>query len=125
MKISDDLQTSLTVAAPGAGRMGHDDAGLEHLLYPLTFDDETAEVLQHAGADIDRVRETLTEFLPEELESLEDDGRQPRLTLGVQRVLSLAAARADSAGRDELTGPDVLVAMFDEGDSYALQVLEG
>jgi ATP-dependent Clp protease ATP-binding subunit ClpA len=125
MKISDDLQISLTVAISEAGRMGHEYAGLEHLLYALTFDDETAEVLRHAGADLDRVRETLTEYLSEELESLEDDGRQPRLTLGVQRVLSLAAARADSAGRDELTGPDVLVAMFDEGDSYAIQVLEG
>ena len=125
MKISDDLQITLTVAVSEAGRMGHEYAGLEHLLYALTFDDETAEVLKHAGADLDRVRETLTEYLSEELESLEENGRQPRLTLGVQRVLSLAAARADSAGRDELTGPDVLVAMFDEGDSYAVQVLEG
>jgi ATP-dependent Clp protease ATP-binding subunit ClpA len=125
MKISDDLQISLTVAVSEAGRMGHEYAGLEHLLYALTFDDETAEVLRHAGADIDRVRETLTEYLSEELESLEDERREPRLTLGVQRVLSLAAARADSAGRDELTGPDVLVAMFDEGDSYAIQVLDG
>ncbi|HEY2291701.1 MAG TPA: ATP-dependent Clp protease ATP-binding subunit ClpA [Thermoanaerobaculia bacterium] len=125
MKISDDLQISLTVAISEAGRMGHEYAGLEHLLYALTFDDETAEVLRHAGSDLDRVRETLTEYLSEELESLADDGRQPRLTLGVQRVLSLAAARADSVGRDELTGPDVLVAMFDEGDSYAIQVLEG
>jgi len=124
MKISDDLQISLTVAVSEAGRMGHEYAGLEHLLYALTFDDETAEVLKHAGADLDRVRETLTEYLSEELESLEENGRQPRLTLGVQRVLSLAAARADSVGRDELTGPDVLVAMFDEGDSYAIQVLE-
>ncbi len=124
MKISDDLHISLTVAVSEAGRMGHEYAGLEHLLYALTFDDETAEVLKHAGADLDRVRETLTEYLSEELESLGDNDRQPRLTLGVQRVLSLAAARADSAGRDELTGPDVLVAMFDEGDSYAVQVLE-
>ncbi|MFL6260510.1 MAG: ATP-dependent Clp protease ATP-binding subunit ClpA [Thermoanaerobaculia bacterium] len=124
MKISDDLQITLTVAVSEAGRMGHEYAGLEHLLYALTFDDETAEVLRQSGADLDRVRETLTEYLSEELETLEDNGRQPRLTLGVQRVLSLAAARADSAGRDELTGPDVLVAMFDEGDSYAIQVLE-
>src|SRR5436305_11790837 len=125
MKISDDLQISLTVAVSEAGRMGHEYAGLEHLLYALTFDDETAEVLKHAGADLDRVRETLTEYLSEELESLEENDRQPRLTLGVQRVLSLAAARADSVGREELTGPDVLVAIFDEGDSYAIQVLEG
>ncbi len=123
MKLSDDLQISLTVAISEAGRLGHEYAGLEHLLYALTLDDETAEVLKHAGADINQVRETLTEYLSDELESV-DGGRQPRLTLGVQRVLSMAAARADSSGKEEIDGPDVLVAMFDEADSYAIQVLE-
>jgi ATP-dependent Clp protease ATP-binding subunit ClpA len=124
MKISADLQISITVAISEAERMGHEYAGLEHLLYALTFDDDTAEVLKHAGADLDNVRETLTEYLSEELESTEHGGRQPRLTLGVQRVLALAAARADSSGREEIHGPDVLVALYDEADSYAIQVLE-
>ena len=123
MRISDDLQISLTVAISEAERREHEYAGLEHLLYALTFDEETAAVLKHAGADLDRVRETLDAYLSDELESV-DDGDQPRLTLGVQRVLSLAAARADSSGRDELSGPDVLVAMFEEPDSYAVLVLE-
>jgi ATP-dependent Clp protease ATP-binding subunit ClpA len=123
MKLSDDLQISLTVAISEAGRLGHEYAGLEHLLYALTLDDDTAEVLKHAGADINQVRDTLTEYLSDELESI-DGGRQPRLTLGVQRVLSMAAARAGSSGKDEIDGTDVLVAMFDEADSYAIQVLE-
>ncbi len=124
ISLSDDLQISLTVAIAEAERMGHEYAGLEHLLYALTFDEETAEVLKNAGANLGRVRETLTEYLAEELESVGNAGAQPRLTLGVQRVLQLAAARADSTGRGEITGPDVLVAMFDEADSYAVQVLE-
>jgi ATP-dependent Clp protease ATP-binding subunit ClpA len=124
MKISDDLQISLTVAIAEAERMGHEYAGLEHLLYALTFDEETAEVLQHAGADLGRVRETLTEYLSEELETVGNAGHQPRLTLGVQHVLAMAAARADSSGKEEINGPDVLVAMFDEPDSYAILVLE-
>ncbi|HEX4495288.1 MAG TPA: ATP-dependent Clp protease ATP-binding subunit ClpA [Thermoanaerobaculia bacterium] len=124
MKISADLQISITVAISEAERMGHEYAGLEHLLYALTFDDDTAEVLKHAGADLDNVRETLTEYLAEELESTEHGGRQPRLTLGVQRVLALAAARVESSGREEINGPDVLVALYDEADSYAVQVLE-
>jgi ATP-dependent Clp protease ATP-binding subunit ClpA len=124
MNISDDLQISLAVAVSEAGRMGHEYAGLEHLLYALTFDDETSEVLRHAGADIDRIRETLTEYLAEELERIDDEQLEPRLTLGVQRVLNLAAARAGSSGRNEVTGPDVLVALFEEADSYAVQVLE-
>ena len=124
MKLSDDLQISLSVAVSEAGRLGHEYAGLEHLLYALTFDDETAGVLKHSGADIDRVREDLTEYLSEELEKIDDDDLQPRLTLGVQRVLSLAAARVGGSGKEEITGPDVLVALFDEPDSYAVQVLE-
>jgi ATP-dependent Clp protease ATP-binding subunit ClpA len=124
MKLSDDLQISLSVAVSEAGRLGHEYAGLEHLLYALTFDDETAGVLKHSGADVDRVREDLTEYLSEELEKVDDEDLQPRLTLGVQRVLSLAAARVSTSGKDEITGPDVLVALFDEPDSYAVQVLE-
>jgi ATP-dependent Clp protease ATP-binding subunit ClpA len=125
ISLSEDLHISLTVAIDEAKRMGHEYAGLEHLLYALTFDEETAEVLKNAGANLGRVRETLTEYLAEELESLgSNGGAPPRLTLGVQRVLSMAAARADSTGRGEITGPDVLVAMFDEADSYAVQVLE-
>ncbi|HSG38510.1 MAG TPA: AAA family ATPase, partial [Thermoanaerobaculia bacterium] len=124
MKLSNDLQISLTVAVSEAGRMGHEYAGLEHLLYALTFDDETSEVLRHAGTDIDRVRESLLEYLSEEIETIEEDDLQPRLTVGVQRVLSLAAARVGGSGKAEIKGSDLLVAMFDEGDSYAVQVLE-
>ena len=124
MKLSEDLQISLTVAVSEAGRLGHEYAGLEHLLYALTFDSDTALVLKHAGADIDRVREDLSEYLADELERMGEEDLQPRLTLGVQRVLSIAAARVSSASRDEINGPDVLVALFDEPDSYAIQVLE-
>ncbi|HKI01854.1 MAG TPA: AAA family ATPase [Thermoanaerobaculia bacterium] len=124
MKLSEDLQISLTVAISEAGRLGHEYAGLEHLLYALTFDDDTAVVLRNAGADLDRVREDLSEYLSEELEKIDDEDLQPRLTLGVQRVLSMAAARVGSSGKDEINGSDVLVAMFDESDSYAVQVLE-
>ena len=124
MKISADLQISISVALSEAERMGHEYAGLEHLLYALTFDDDTAEVLKHAGADLTSVRETLGEYLSEELESTAHGGQPPRLTLGVQRVLSMAAARVGSSGRDEIKVPDVLVALYDEADSYAIQVLE-
>jgi ATP-dependent Clp protease ATP-binding subunit ClpA len=125
MKISADLQISITVALSEAERMGHEYAGLEHLLYALTFDDDTAEVLKHAGADLANVRETLGEYLSEELESTAHGGQPPRLTLGVQRILLMAEARVGSSGREEINGPDVLVAMYDEADSYAIQVLEG
>ena len=124
MRLSEDLEIALSVAVSEAGRLGHEYAGLEHLLYALTFDDETAGVLRNAGADLDRVREDLSEYLSEELEKVDEEGLEPRLTLGVQRVLSMAAARVENSGKNEIRGSDVLVAMFDEPDSYAIQVLE-
>jgi len=124
MRLSEDLEIALSVAVSEAGRLGHEYAGLEHLLYALTFDDETAGVLRNSGADLDRVREDLSEYLSEELEKVEEDGLEPRLTLGVQRVLSMAAARVEHSGKNEIKGSDVLVAMFEEPDSYAIQVLE-
>jgi ATP-dependent Clp protease ATP-binding subunit ClpA len=124
MRLSQDLQISLTVALSEAGRLGHEYAGLEHLLYALTFDEETSKVLRSSGADLQRVQEDLSEYLEEELDRLEDDGSEPRLTLGVQRVLAMAAARVQSSGKKEVAGSDVLVALFDERDSYAAQVLE-
>jgi ATP-dependent Clp protease ATP-binding subunit ClpA len=127
MKLSQDLQISLTVAVSEAGRLGHEYTGLEHVLYALTFDDETAKVLEHAGADVKKVRDELAHYLEDELEpaSKRKRNREPRLTLGVQRALGLAAAKVESSGKDEILGSDVLVAMFDEPDCYAVLILEG
>ena len=65
MRLSDDLQISLSLAMSEAGRLGHEYAGLEHLLYALTFDDEASEVLRHAGADVRRVQQRLADYLAE------------------------------------------------------------
>jgi ATP-dependent Clp protease ATP-binding subunit ClpA len=127
MKLSQDLQISLTVAVSEAGRLGHEYTGLEHVLYALTFDEETAKVLEHAGADVQKVRDELAHYLEDELEpaAKRKRNREPRLTLGVQRALGLAATKVESAGKDEILGSDVLVAMFDEPDCQAVEILEG
>src|SRR5215813_6238278 len=101
MKLSQDLEIALNVALSEAERLGHEYAGAEHLLFALTFDPETNEVLGHAGADVAGLRRTLATYLQEELERLEDEDRDPpRLTLALQRALGLAAARAESTGRE-------------------------
>ena len=104
MKLSQDLQISLTVAVSEAGRLGHEYTGLEHVLYALTFDEETSRVLAHAGADVKKVRDELAHYLEDELEpaAKRKRNREPRLTLGVQRALGLAAAKVESAGKDEI-----------------------
>ena len=70
MKLSRDLQISLSVAMSEAGRLGHEYAGLEHILYALTFDEETGKVLRHAGADLPQLQERLSEYFAESLESI-------------------------------------------------------
>ena len=70
MKLSQDLQISLSVALSEASRLRHEYAGVEHLLYALTLDDATAEVLRHhAGANVDRLRKRLEGYLENEVES--------------------------------------------------------
>ena len=131
MKISQDLQISLTVAMTEADRLRHEYAGLEHLLYALTLDQETAAILRHSGADVERLKKRLEGYLSEELESIEagETWIEPRLSIGFQRVLARAQAHIEGARRDdeseaELEGADLLVAMFYEGDSYAVHFLE-
>ena len=66
MRLSQDLEIALTVAVTEAGRLGHEYAGPEHLLYALTFDEATGKVLRHAGADLDLLRRRLGDRLEEE-----------------------------------------------------------
>jgi ATP-dependent Clp protease ATP-binding subunit ClpA len=125
MRLSQDLQITLSLAMSEAGRLGHDYAGLEHILYALTFDDEASEVLRHSGADVQRVQRQLADYLSEELEGYEteDGAAEPRLSLAAQRSLARAAVRVEGSGREEILGSDLLVAMLDEPESYALDLL--
>ncbi|HEX3129624.1 MAG TPA: AAA family ATPase [Thermoanaerobaculia bacterium] len=126
MRLSQDLQISLSLAMSEAGRLGHEYAGLEHLLYALTFDDEASGVLRHAGADVRRVQKLLADYLEEEIEGLDvDEGElEPRLSLAAQRTLARAAVRVEGTGRDEIRGSDLIVAMFEEPESYAVDLLQ-
>jgi ATP-dependent Clp protease ATP-binding subunit ClpA len=109
-----------------AGRLGHEYAGLEHLLYALTFDDEASDVLRHAGADVRRVQKLLADYLEEEIEGLEaEEGElEPRLSLAAQRTLARAAVRVEGTGREEIRGSDLIVALFEEPESYAIDLLQ-
>ncbi len=133
MKISQELQISLTVAMTEAGRLHHEYTGLEHLLYALSLDQGTATVLRHSGANVERLKQRLEGYLAEEVESVEVEANwiEPRLSLGFQRVLARAQAHVEGARKDglddsepELDGVDLLVAMFYESDSYAVHFLE-
>jgi len=125
MTISEDLQISLSVAVTEAAHKGHEYAGLEHLLYALLLDDEASTVVRHSGGDVSALKAALEAYLDEQVESLpEADRREPIPTRGFQRVLARAAAHCEGAGKDEVSTTSVLVALFDEDDSYARSLLQ-
>jgi ATP-dependent Clp protease ATP-binding subunit ClpA len=125
MKLSQELEVTIQVAFSESDRRGHSLATLEHLLYALLHDEETREVLRHAGADVEKLKKALDRFLDREVPK-RPAGASAEVTptLAFQRVIQLAAMQMGSAGKDEVRGPHVLVAIFNEPDSHAAHLLE-
>ncbi|XXU12116.1 ATP-dependent Clp protease ATP-binding subunit ClpA [Sorangium sp. So ce854] len=124
MRISPEVEIAFSLATREASRRRHEFVTIEHLLYALLFDEETAEVLRHAGGDTPALKKKLERFLDEEIEALpEDADTSPTLSLGFQRVVGRAAMHVQSSGKKELKGANVLVAMFAERDCPAVTIL--
>ncbi|WP_437595202.1 ATP-dependent Clp protease ATP-binding subunit ClpA [Sorangium sp. So ce590] len=124
MRISPEVEIAFSLATREASRRRHEFVTIEHLLYALLFDEETAEVLRHAGGDTPLLKKKLERFLDEEIEALPDDAdTSPTLSLGFQRVVGRAAMHVQSSGKKELKGANVLVAMFAERDCQAVTLL--
>ncbi|MCB9556285.1 MAG: ATP-dependent Clp protease ATP-binding subunit ClpA [Deltaproteobacteria bacterium] len=126
MKLSPDLQISISVAVNEAANRGHEYVSLEHLLFALLHDSETQETLRHCGADVKRLRKRVEDYLNDEVEQLDPERRHgpPQPTVGFQRVLSRAAAHVEGAGREQVFGHNVLIAMYAESDSWAVHFLQ-
>src|SRR5271165_6072274 len=125
MRISPEVEIALSVAASDAARRRHEYVTIEHLLYALLLDQTTANVVRHAGGDPSSLKKRLEQYLSDELEQLsEDEARTPAMSLGVQRAIRRAASHVKSSGKDEVTGANVLVAMFQEQDSYGVKLME-
>src|SRR5205823_5967187 len=125
MRISPEVEIALSLAANEAARRRHEYVTLEHLLYALLFDEATAQVVRHAGGDPAVIKKELEQFMSEQLESIaEDMYSTPTASLGVQRAIRRAVAHVQSSGKDQVTGANVLVAIFAERDSPAVSLLE-
>jgi ATP-dependent Clp protease ATP-binding subunit ClpA len=125
MRISPEVEIALSVAASDAARRRHEYVTLEHLLYALMLDETTAGVVRHSGGDPAVLKKRLDRYLTEQLESLpEETTFTPAPSLGVQRAIRRAVNHVKSSGKEEVTGANVLVAMFAERDSYAVALLE-
>ena len=123
--ISRELQVTLQLAMQEAVDRRHEYVCLEHLLYAMLHDVTATDILRNCGADLDALRAKLRKFLDEQLETVpKGKAFQPHYAPGVQRALQRAAVHAQSAGRAEINGSGVLVAMFHETESHAIFFLE-
>jgi ATP-dependent Clp protease ATP-binding subunit ClpA len=124
-QLSRSLDKTLRRAFALANARHHEYATLEHLLMALSEDPDAVAVLRACAVDIERLRATLTDFLDHELSGLVVEGTvDARPTSGFQRVLQRAAIHVQSAGRSEVTGANVLVALFSERESHAVYFLQ-
>src|SRR5215204_5214471 len=123
--LSKNLERSLHRAFGLAGERRHEYATLEHLLLAMTEDDDAVPVLKACGVDIDRLRHDLETFIDNRLKGIiTQNPSEPLPTAGFQRVVQRAAVHVQSSGRKEVTGANVLVALFSERDSHAVSFLE-
>ena len=123
--LSSNLEQSLHRALALANERHHEYATLEHLLLSLTEDQDAVAVLRACGVDIDGLRRDLSDYIDEELSSLiTNRTEEAKPTAGFQRVLQRAAIHVQSSGREEVTGANVLVAVFSERESNAVYYLQ-
>jgi len=123
--LSRNLEQSLHRALALATERNHEFSTLEHLLLSLTEDQDSISVLRACGVEIEQLRSDLTDFIDNELENLATAKlTEPKPTAGFQRVVQRAAIHVQSSGREEVTGANVLVAIFSEREAHAVYFLQ-
>ncbi|MCB1353188.1 MAG: ATP-dependent Clp protease ATP-binding subunit ClpA [Rhodobacteraceae bacterium] len=123
---SSTLEAAIHNALGHANQRKHELATLEHLLLALLDEPDAARVMKACGVEIEALRKTIVAFLDEELDALVSDieGSEAAPTTGFQRVIQRAAIHVQSSGRSEVTGANVLVAIFAERESHAAYFLQ-
>lgn len=123
--LSRNLEQTLHRALAMAGDFRHEFATLEHLLLALVEDTDALAVMKACGVSTTRVRDELVNFLQNEfMQNPPDYTEDPKPTSGFQRVIQRAIIHVQSSGREEVTGGNVLVALFSERESHAVFFLQ-
>ncbi len=123
--LSRNLEQTLHRALALATERRHEYATLEHLLLALVEDQDAVPVFRACGVDADRLRQDISEFVDTELDNLKSGaGGDPKPTAGFQRVVQRSVIHVQSSGREEVTGANVLVALFSERESHAVYFLQ-
>ena len=121
--IAQELEVSLHMAFMEARQKRHEFITVEHLLLTLLDNPSASEVIKACAADVDDLRKALAEFVTEHTPILAGEDVDTQPTLGFQRVIQRAILHVQSSGKKEVTGANVLVAIFGEKDSHAVYFL--
>ncbi|WKE67247.1 ATP-dependent Clp protease ATP-binding subunit ClpA [Gallaecimonas kandeliae] len=123
--LNKELEQSLNDAFRRARNERHEYLTVEHLLMTLLDNSAAAEALLACGADLAQLRSELGSFIDQTTPRIpeDDDDRETQPTLGFQRVLQRAVFHVQSSGKEEVTGANVLVAIFGEQESQAVYIL--
>ena len=123
--LSRNLEQTLHRALGHASERRHEYATLEHLLLSLTEDQDAVAVLRACGVDLDQLSIDVANFIDTELDGIRSERTQePKPTAGFQRVVQRAVVHVQTSGREEVTGANVLVALFSERESHAVFFLQ-
>ena len=118
------LEETLHRAVAFANERKHEYATMEHLLLALIDDKDAAGVMNACDVDMEVLRKNLVNFLDNEKSLIGDEGEDAKPTPGFQRVMQRAVIHVQSSGRDDVTGANVLVAIFSERESHAAYFLQ-
>ena len=122
--LSRSLEQALHRAIKLASDRHHEYATLEHLLLALMDDADAAQVMKACNVDTEALRRAVQKYVDDELVTLViEDGEEAKPTTGFQRVVQRAVLHVQNSGRDEVTGANVLVALFTERESHAVYFL--
>jgi len=122
--LSRSLEQALHRAIKLASDRHHEYATLEHLLLSLMDDADASQVMKACNVDTEALRRAVQKYVDEELVTLViEDGEEAKPTTGFQRVVQRAVLHVQNSGRDEVTGANVLVALFTERESHAVYFL--
>jgi ATP-dependent Clp protease ATP-binding subunit ClpA len=121
--IAQELEVSLHMAFMDARQKRHEFITVEHLLLALLDNPSASEVLRACAANVEELRKLLTDFINEHTPIVTGDEVDTQPTLGFQRVIQRAILHVQSSGKKEVTGANVLVAIFGEKDSHAVYFL--
>jgi ATP-dependent Clp protease ATP-binding subunit ClpA len=123
--LSKKLEKVLTTAVKEVKRRNHEYLTLEHLLYAMLLEETGRDILVHCGANVVRLKHQLERFFTDHMEALpQNTDAEVVQTISVQRVLQRAIMQMQSSGKQQVEVGDVLAAIFDEEDSYAVYYLK-